>query len=314
MNIKKYIFSCIISFMLCFSVLSKESAYIVYKIDNEIITNIDIEKEYQYLSTLNTQLKDLNKRQVLEVSKESALKEKIKKIELKKYFDIESATIDAGIDIDLYLLNFYQTLGIKNLSEFEIYINDNNLSINYIKEKIRIEILWNQLIYQKYINQVNVNEEKLKKQLKKIINKKENKIYSLSEIVFEKENDITLKKKLDNIKESIVEIGFKNTANIYSISDSSKFGGKIGWLAEEKLSKKIIQELKSLKAGQYTAPILTGGAFLILKIEEIKYEKKLIDENKELKKMIEFETGRQLDQYSKIFYNKIKINNNIDEL
>ena len=314
MNTKKYIFSFIILFILCVGVQSKESAYIIFKIDNEIITNIDIKKEYQYLSTLNTQLKDLDKNQVLELSKESALREKIKKIELLKYFEIETAVMDSKINIDFFLQNFYQTLGLKSLSEFEIYINNNNLTINYIKEKIRIEILWNQLIYKKYINQINVDKEKLKKKLKKIINKKENKTYSLSEIVFEKEKNITFKKKLDDIKQSIVEIGFKNTANIYSISDSSKFGGKIGWLEEEKLSKKIIQELKSLKTGEYSTPIQTGGAFLILKIEEIKYEKKIINEEKELKKMIDFETNRQLDQFSKIFYNKVKINNNIDEL
>ena len=314
MNTKKYIFSFIILFILCFGVQSKESAYIIFKIDNEIITNIDIKKEYQYLSTLNTQLKDLDKNQVLELSKESALKEKIKKIELLKYFEIETAVMDSKINIDFFLQNFYQTLGLKSLSEFEIYINNNNLTINYIKEKIRIEVLWNQLIYKKYINQINVDKEKLKKKLKKIVNKKENKTYSLSEIVFEKEKNITFKKKLDDIKQSIVEIGFKNTANIYSISDSSKFGGKIGWLEEEKLSKKIMQELKSLKTGEYSTPIQTGGAFLILKIEEIKYEKKIINEEEELKKMIDFETNRQLDQFSKIFYNKVKINNNIDEL
>jgi len=314
MNTKKYIFSFIILFILCVGVQSKESAYIIFKIDNEIITNIDIKKEYQYLSTLNTQLKDLDKNQVLELSKESALREKIKKIELLKYFEIETAVMDSKINIDFFLQNFYQTLGLKSLSEFETYINNNNLTINYIKEKIRIEVLWNQLIYKKYINKINVDKEKLKKKLKKIVNKKENKTYSLSEIVFEKENNITFKKKLDDIKQSIVEIGFKNTANIYSISDSSKFGGKIGWLEEEKLSKKIIQELKSLKTGEYSTPIQTGGAFLILKIEEIKYEKKIINEEEELKKMIDFETNRQLDQFSKIFYNKVKINNNIDEL
>ena len=114
--------------------------------------------------------------------------------------------------------------------------------------------------------------------------------------------------------QSISEIGFNNTANIYSISDSSKFGGKIGWVDEKKLSKKIIQELQSLEAGQYTKPIQTGSLFLILKIEEIKYEKAMFNEDEELNKMIQFETSKQLDQFSKIFYNKIKINSLIDEL
>ena len=83
---------------------------------------------------------------------------------------------------------------------------------------------------------------------------------------------------------------------------------------EKKLSKKIIQELQSLEAGQYTKPIQTGSSFLILKIEEIKYEKAMFNEDEELSKMIQFETSKQLDQFSKIFYNKIKINSLIDEL
>ena len=72
--------------------------------------------------------------------------------------------------------------------------------------------------------------------------------------------------------------------------------------------------MKSLKAGEHTKPMQTGGAFLILKLEKIKYETKLIDKKKMLQRMIDFETSRQLEQFSKIFYKKIKINNNIDVL
>ena len=136
----------------------------------------------------------------------------------------------------------------------------------------------------------------------------------MSEIIFEKENNSNFEKKITNINQSIAEIGFNNTANIYSISDSSKFGGKIGWIEGGKLSKKIAQQLESLKVGQHTQPMQASGAFMMLKIEKIKYEKKLIDEKKELEKMIEFETTRQLNQFSKIFYKKIKINNSIDVL
>ena len=132
--------------------------------------------------------------------------------------------------------------------------------------------------------------------------------------MFDHENNSSFKKKLKDINESIREIGFNNTANIYSISDSSKFGGKIGWIDEKKLSKKIIQELQSLKADQYTAPIQTGASYLILKIEEIKYEQTTINESEELDKMIQFEINKQLEQFSKIFYKKIKINSLIDEL
>jgi len=289
---------------------STENFYIVYKVNNKIITNSDIEKEYRYLISLNNQLKNLEKQKVIKLSKESALREKIKKIELVKYFDLKTI----NIDIDDYLEKFYRNLNIKNKKEFEEYLKSNNISLNYVQKKIEIEILWNQLIYDRYISQINIDRNELKEKVKKLISTKKQKKYSLSEILFEKENNLNFEKKLKNINQSISEIGFKNTANIYSISDSSKFGGKIGWIEEQKLSTKILEQLKTIEVGQYTSPIQAGSSFLILKIEEIKYENATINEDEELNKMIQFETSKQLDQFSKIFYGKIKINSFINEL
>ena len=296
--------------IISFKPSTAENFYIVYKVNNEIITNSDIEKEYRYLVSLNNQLKNLEKQKIIELSKESALREKIKKIELIKYFDLKTI----NIDIDNYLENFYRNLNIKNKKEFEEYLQSNNISLNYVQKKIEIEILWNQLIYDRYIGQINIDRNQLKEKVKKLISTKKQKKYSLSEILFDIENNSNFEKKLENINKSISEIGFKNTANIYSISDSSKFGGKIGWIEEQKLSTKILEQLKALEVGQYTSTIQVGSSFLILKIEEIKYENAIINEDEELNKMIQFETSKQLDQFSKIFYEKIKINSFINEL
>jgi peptidyl-prolyl cis-trans isomerase SurA len=306
----KFIFTLIILLTLGAKSYSDENVYIVYKVNNQIITNADIEKEYLYLTSLNNQLKSLDKPRVLKISRESALREMIKKIELAKYFDLKKL----NLNIDVYLQSFYENLNIKSDSEFEQYLKENNMSLDYIKTKIQIEILWNQLIYDRYFIQINIDKDELRKKLEETNNKINQKVYSLSEILFDKENNSSFKKKLENIVQSINEIGFNSTANIYSVSDSSKFGGKIGWVEEKKLSKKIIQELESLEADQYTAPIQMGASFLILKIEEIKYEKTTINKDEELNKMIQFETSKQLDQFSKIFYKKIKINSLIDEL
>ena len=306
----KFFLSLTILLILSIKSYSNENIYIVYKVNNEIITNSDIEKEYQYLITLNNQLKTLDKLKALELSKESALREKIKKIELAKYFDLK--TLD--LNIDNYLQNFYKSLNIKNDSEFKQYLRNNDISFNYLKKKIQIEIIWNQLIYDKYNTQINIDKKKLKKKLKELNKAEKQKVYLLSEILFDKENNLSFEKKLKNISQSISEIGFNNTANIYSTSDSAKFGGNIGWVEEQKLSKNIIEELKLLKIGQYTIPIKANGSFLLLKIEEIKYEKAPINEDEELDKMIQFETNKQLNQFSKIFYKKIKINSLIDEL
>jgi peptidyl-prolyl cis-trans isomerase SurA len=306
----KFILSLIILLTLSIKSYSDENIYIVYKVNNQIITNTDIEKEYRYLVSLNNQLKSLNKLKVLEISRESALREQIKKIELSKYFDLQTL----NLNIDNYLENFYKNLDINTESEFEKYLEGSNISLDYIKKKIQIEILWNQLIYDKYIAQINIDQNKLKEKLKELSNKANQKVYLLSEILFDKENNSSFEKKLEDINQSINEIGFNNTANIFSITDSSKFGGKIGWIEEQKLSKKIIEELQLLETGQHTSPIQTGSSFLMLKIEEIKYEKTTINEEEELNKLIQFETSKQLDQFSKIFYKQIKINSLIDEL
>ena len=306
----KFILFLFLLLIISFKSSTAENFYIVYKVNNEIITNSDIEKEYRYLVSLNNQLKNLEKQKIIELSKESALREKIKKIELIKYFDLKTI----NIDIDNYLENFYRNLNIKNKKEFEEYLQSNKISLNYVQKKIEIEILWNQLIYDRYIGQINIDTNQLKEKVKKLISTKKQKKYSLSEILFNIENNSNFEKKLENINQSISEIGFKNTANIYSISDSSKFGGKIGWIEEQKLSTKILEQLKALEVGQYTSPVQVGSSFLILKIEEIKYENAIINEDEELNKMIQFETSKQLDQFSKIFYEKIKINSFINEL
>ena len=306
----KFILSLIILLTLNIKSYSNENVYIVYKVNNQIITSADIEKEYKYLITLNNQLKRLDRSKLIELSKESALREKIKKIELAKYFDLKKL----DLNINNYLENFYKNLNINNESEFKSYLEKNNIPFNYFKTKIQVEILWNQLIYDKYFRQININTSELKKKLKESNGRKNQKIYSLSEILFDKESNLSFKKKLENISQSINEIGFNNTANIYSLSDSSKFGGKIGWIEEQKLSKEIIKKLQSLKVGQYTTPIQTGGSFLILKVEEIKYEKVKLNEEQELNKMIQYETSKQLNQFSTIFYKKIEINSRIDEL
>ena len=258
---------------------------------------------------MNNQLKNLDKNKVSEIAKESSLRERVKKIELSKYFNLDVKNSST----DFYIKNFYKKLKFDNQNEFENYLKKNKLTLNYIEKKINIEIHWNQLIYDKYKNQVNIDIEKLKNELKNNNNISE-KVYLLSEIIFEKNTQNNFNEKFKNIKESIKEIGFKNTANIYSISDSAKFGGDIGWIEERKLSQKFLKSIKNLKIGEYTIPIQVGSSFLILKIDNIKIEKKLIDDEQELKKKIQFETSRRLEQFSKNYYNMIKINTIVNEL
>jgi peptidyl-prolyl cis-trans isomerase SurA len=289
---------------------SKENLFIVYTVNDELITSIDLKKESNYLVALNNQLKNLSKKKILEIAEESILRETIKKIELNKFFDLKKK----NPLVENYIKEFYLRLNLKNEEEFQKYLNDYELSIDFIKKKIQIEITWNKLIYEIFKNQIQINDEKIRKEIVSSKNDTNEKLYLLSEIVFEIKNKDAFNEQKNNINKSIKEIGFENSANIYSISDSSKFGGEIGWIAEKKLSKKIFSKLINLNIGEYTNPISTGTSFIILKINEIKYEKKIVNIKQEVDKKIEFETDRQLKQFSKIYYNKIKINTNINEL
>ena len=308
-NSKVFILVFFSLLVLNLKVLSKEDVFISYKINDEIITNIDIKKEAQYLIALNNQLVNLKRNEILNVAKESALREKLKKMELLKYFNFENE--DRGTD--QYIKKIYSKLKLSNKVEFEEYLNKYELTVDYVEKKIRIEMYWNQLIYEKYKSQVNIDIIKLKKKIKKNQNNLKDKMYQLSEIVFEINDKTDLDKKNQNIRESIKEIGFRNTANIYSISDSSKFGGDIGWIEETKLSKNILEEISKLNIGEHSLPMQIGRDYLILKIENIKIEKKMTDLKQELEKKIQFDTTRQLERFSKIYYNKIKINSVINE-
>ena len=289
---------------------SKETISIIYNINNKIITNIDLKKEVDYLIALNNQLKDLDKKQILKIAEESIVRETIKEIELNNFFDLE---VENPI-VDNYIKNLFVRLNLRNEGELREYLKNYGLTIDVIRRKIQIEVTWNQLIYDKFKNQIKINNEKILEEIESSENQINEKFYLLSEIMFEIENKDEFNEKKDNIEKSIKEIGFKNSANIYSISDSSKLGGDIGWIAEREISKKIFDEINNLEIGEYTKPILTGSSFLILRVDDLKYEEKKVDKAEQLNKKIKFETERQLQQFSKIYYNRIKINTDINEL
>ena len=283
---------------------------ILYKINNEIITNIDVENEIKYLIALNNQLEKLDKKKIKKIAQLSIIKEKIKKNELINYFVLDQKN---PILKDI-VKDFYIKLGMQNEEEFEKYLNNYNLSIKQLKKKIEIETTWNQFVIDKYKGQINIDIERLKKIVNNNQKSQKNKKYLLSEIIFEKKANESFENLIKKIKNSISEIGFKNTANTYSLADSSKFGGDIGWIEEINLSKKISKDVKALSIGEITKPIQIGKYFLILKLENIKEEKVTINKNEMLKKLVQSEQNRQLNQYSNILFNKVKINTYIDEL
>ena len=291
-------------FVLIFVQAQSIETKIIHNIQNEIITNIDIKNEFKYLLALNNSLKQLDKEKILNISNESIIREKIKKIEILKNFKELKLNEEYS---ELLLKKIYTRLNLKTIKEFQLYLKEYGLNISEIKTKIAIDTLWNELIIQKYSSQININETGIKKEILKN-NKIQTKEYQLSEIIFEVTNKQEINKKYNEIIKSVSEIGFGNSAATYSFSESSKIGGDIGWINENSLNDEIRKNINTLKVGEITKPIILSNGILILKLIDTKNSETTINVENELKKAITYERNRQLNQYSKIYYNKIKKN------
>ena len=283
---------------------------ILVKINNQIITLLDTNNESNYLMALNPNIEKLNNKEILTIAKNSLIREKIKYEEILKYVD--EVKIDKEY-LDNFIRSTYSQLGIKSEDEFINYIKKYDIDIDIIKKKITIEAIWNQIIFSKFSNRVKLDKDELKKRILKIKNEK-NKRYFLSEILFNVVIKSDFEKKYSEIKDSISKIGFENTAITFSVSDTSKIGGKIGWINESSLNNKIKKSLNNLKVGQLSEPITSPSGFIILKINDIKFYDKEIDIDSELKSLEKIEINKQLNQFSNIYFNKIKKDFTINEL
>ena len=282
---------------------------IVVKIENQIITSLDVNNEYKYLVALNPSIKNSKKDDLLKLSKKSVLQEKIKKIEIDKNFNNPKIPQEF---MDQIFRNIYSKIGFNNLNDFKIYLIDNNIDFENVKNKLLIEALWNELILIKFSSKVKINEKELRKRIKD--NNKFLKSYLLSEISFEVSNLQELDEKFQEISKVIDNKGFEVAALKYSVSPTSALGGKLDWINENSLNKNIKAEIKNLKINDYTKPINVPSGFLILKINDIKNTKIEINIENEFKKLKNYEKNNQLNQYSKMYFNKIKKNLEISEL
>ena len=297
-----------ISILFLSNSFSKENK-ILFKVNNEIITTIDIYNEIKYLEILNDkQFQSLEQNKVIEIAKNSLIREKIKEIELLKR--IGSLEIDQKILNEIILNNFKKN-NIETITDFEEFFKGLNIKPNVIRKKISIEILWNQLIYQIFNKNVKIDSEAIKNEIKTNTKIKE---LLLSEIVFTIDENEKLNNKFELIKKRILNNSFSDAALIFSISESAKNGGSLGWIKETSINKKIKNEIKNLALGQHSKPLVIPGGFLIIKIEKERYVDVDTDINKEFDLIVKKKTNDQLKQYSIIYLNKIKKNIQINEL
>ena len=306
-KLKNIILAIIYSLTIFSSTIAIENK-ILFKVNNEIITSIDILNEINYLITINNDFSKMPKKQIFEIAKKSLIREKIKEIELKKFF--KEIKVDDKF-LNNLLINHFKSSGINDINGFEKYFRSLDINPNLIKKKITIEVMWNQFIFEKFNQGVKINKELIKNEL--LTNDKQ-KEFLLSEILFNLNKNEKLDQKIYLLEKEIKDNGFSQTALTYSISDTANKGGKLGWVKETIMNSNIKEKIKKVKINEHTKPIVIPGGFLILKIEGIREVENDFDLNTEINKIVKKKTNEQLNQFSNIYFNKVKKDILINEL
>ena len=280
---------------------------ILLKLNNEIVTSVDLLNEVNYLSMVNKKFNNLEKKAIFEIAKNSILREKIKLIELSKYF--EELNIEKKY-YDILLSNFLNKLNLNSEDELKKLVNNYNFPFEIIERKLKVDFFWNQLILSKFSKDIKIDEKELRNKIAQNSFQKE---YLISEILFNLKKNEKLLEKFQKIKREIDLNGFGNAALIYSISNSSDNNGKLGWIKNNSLSKKIREEIKKINLGNFTNPIVIPGGFLILMIEDERQTKIETNLEKELDLIKREIANKQLNQFSNIYLNKIRNEIQINE-
>ena len=281
---------------------------ILFKVENEIITSLDILNELRYIDSVNNNFQDIQKNKKIQIAKNALIKDKIKIIALSTI--VKKIELSEE-DFRRIAISNYSNMGIANYEQLINHLNQFNVDIKFLRKKISISSVWNQYIYDRYVQNIKIDINQIKKDI--LSNNKQNEFF-LSEIVFNLEKNENLNEKFELIKKSIMNDGFKNSALTHSISETSTFGGELGWVKENSINSEILIKINNLEINEYTDPITIPGGFLILKKIDIRETKKEINLEKELEQIIKIKTNEQLNQFSNLFLNKIKKDIIINEL
>ena len=306
MYLLKQLWVLIILFLIFISNIRLSNALenkILFKIENEIITSIDIYEEIKFLKTFNPGINNLSEPELFEISKNSILRDKIKKIEIMNF--VKELKVDEKFLIKL-VKKKYSKININSFEEFENFLKVNNLDIVSIKEKFVIELIWNDLIYQKFNKKVIIDKDKIKNEILQNPQNKNHRELLLSEIIFDVKTKNDFDDKYEKILFDIKNLGFKKAAIIHSNSETGTNGGLIGWVKEDNLNKNIKKNISDLEPGMFSNPIRTSSGFIILKVDDKREYVSEFNLEDKLEEVINFQRNKQLEQFSSMYFNKLK--------
>ena len=306
MKLKQTIFCLLLAL---FSFNSSAEINIKFMINDQIVTNIDIINEKNYLIFLRPELKKVSDDDLLKIAENSLIRETIKKREL----DIIFKNLDNLMFLDEIKKNLFKFKNVNNESDFKILLKKDNVEYKKVLERIKYEALWSEYIYKKYNSLLRIDQENLKRKLRIKISNNRKFEYNLSEILFEIDGKSSRENKFKEIIAYINNNSFKTAASKFSVSNSSNKGGEIGWVKETVLSDELNKILKKMQINEISKPIRHPNGFLLIKINNKRELKQNLNFDEELKDLINFEKSKQLNQYSLMHYKKLKQNSKINE-
>ena len=273
---------------------------IVITVEDEIITSYEVKNKV--LTSLFLAKQDINQTKVDQFKKQSIellIQEKLKIIELKKL----------NIKADNLRINTYlNSISSNNIESLKSSFKKSNLNFDLFKKGIETQFMWQEFIYMRYKDKININEEIINKELTNSLNsKKYMKEVKLSEIEIRNDENLAIEKEVEKIRALIAKNGFANTAFTVSISPSAENKGELGWINSKSLSKKIINIVSKLKIGEISQPIISQNSILFLKLvdtREARSKKVNLDEIKE--KIINQKKDELFNLYSNSHLSKLR--------
>ena len=276
---------------------------ILVNVGNQIITSYELKNKVKTILILSN--KELNQDNVNKTKSEALnllINYKLKKEEILKFNTTANNTA-----VLRYLNNISSQYNTDTNGLKKIFIN-NNISYELFLDEIKTEFAWQQLIFDFHQKKIKLNEEEINEELNQIITKqKQIAEYNLAEIEVLLENNVNDEKKIEEIKNQINEIGFKDTAIKYSTSLSALEGGNLGWIASQALSNMILNTVKKMNPGDISKPIFQSETAIFIKLLD---KRKINFDDISLKKMknqiISRKKNELLNLFSNSYLSKIK--------
>lgn len=304
--LKKKTILVLLLILICNNNIAKTSIKnnIIAKVGNEIITSFELENKIKtILFFSNQEVNQLNVDRVKGKALKSLINSKLMFEELKKYdFDIQK------VNTNSYFKDISSKMNLSN-DELTKLFEIRQIDFETYIQEIKINLTWQQFIYQLYSPKVSIDENQITNELNRIISERKTlEEYKLAEIEIESVDATNIETVIDEIKLNISNYGFENTAKKYSSSNTALNGGNLGWVSSASLSENILVELNRLNVGEVSNPLKTLDKIVFLKLQEKREISNIenINIEKLKKSLITSASNQVFDMHSKNHLSKKK--------